>query len=422
MFRMKKLIAFLMAATLCLGMLSVGAWALELPDVSVLEDVAEAVEAAETDAPVDEAVTAVEEAPALLAGDAVSSGSCGDNVTWTLENGVLTLSGTGPMTNYSRYADVPWADFRGKIKSVVIEDGVTTIGDIAFYACYFTSIDIPEGVIYIGSSAFSRSSLKEIVIPEGVTAIGGSAFEVCGDLTSVTMPSSVTSIGAYAFSRCAALTSIDIPEGVTSISEGVFNGCSGLASIHIPEGVDSIGIYAFNGCSGLTSITIPEGVTFISANAFSNCSGLTSVTVPEGVTSIRNDAFAYCTSLKTVILPRSVTEIDIRAFQNCGAITDVYYAGPETQWTAVSVISGNDDLLNAALHCNAAVIGGEVLDLSCLDVDGDGKRNGMDIVALMKAIAGLESDAVENRLDVNADGRRDILDVIRLVRLLAMIK
>ena len=180
-----------------------------------------------------------------------SSGTTGD-CTWTLDdNGTLTISGNGAMEDYYLYSDingnlvstVPWGT---NVKNVVIEKGVTSIGDSAFSDC---------------------TGLTSVTIGNGVTSIGWAAFEYCAGLTSVTIPNSVTSIGGSAFSDCTGLTSITIPDGVTSIGEGAFSGCTGLTSVTIGNSVTSIGGSAFYRCTGLTSVTIPDSVTSIGRRA-----------------------------------------------------------------------------------------------------------------------------------------------------------
>ena len=239
---------------------------------------------------------------------AAASGICGENLTWTLDAaGTLTVSGTGAMKDYN-YKGAPWYQSRDSIKTVVVENGVTTIGDSAFsYCSSLTSITLPQGLTAIGRSAFSDcSSLTGITLPESVTAIGEDAFSGCSSLISITIPEGVTAIGEYAFYWCSSLTSITIPEGVTAIGEGAFYGCSSLTSITIPEGITAIGEDAFYGCSSLTSITIPEGVTAIGRMAFFGCRSLSSITLPESVTAIGSNAFEVCRSLTDV----SITDLD----------------------------------------------------------------------------------------------------------------
>ena len=271
----------------------------------------------------------------------VASGTCGDNLTWKLDDeGTLTISGKGTMTEWVDSDSAPWKTYSNTINKVVIQPGVTSIGkeafswcknlrsitipegvtsikNGAFYGCgALTSVTIPESVTSIEDSVFAGCGLRSITIPEGVTSIKNGAFYDCGALTSVTIPESVTSIGSSAFWDCFSLTSITIPEGVTSIEDNVFSMCGGLRSITIPEGVTSIKIYAFQGCSRLTNITIPKSVTSIGGSAFEGCSSLTSITIPEGVTSIGDSAFEACRGLTSISLPESVIKIGNYAFKS----------------------------------------------------------------------------------------------------------
>ncbi len=194
-----------------------------------------------------------------LAVDIVDSGTCGakgSNLTWRLDSeGVLTISGSGDMHDYV-FSGAPWYGSRSRVKSAVIAEGVTSIGDSAFYDC---------------------TSLTSVTIPGSVTSIGVQAFCNCRSLTSVTIPDSVTSIGAGAFERCESLTSVAIPDSVTSIGKCAFQDCISLTSVTIPNSVTSIGDAAFRDCKSLTSVTIPDSVTSIGSSAFGNCKSLTDV-------------------------------------------------------------------------------------------------------------------------------------------------
>ena len=332
-----------------------------------------------------------------LAADVVASGTCGaegngSNLTWTLDSeGVLTISGSGDMYNYgSSDFSAPWDGSRSRVKSVVIADGVTSIGEYAFFYCEsLTSVTIPDSVTSIGKYAFfCCTSLTSVTIPDSVTSIGRFAFSNCTSLTSVTIPDSVTSIGEYAFYYCKSLTSMTIPDSVTSISSSTFASCTSLTSVTIPDSVTSIGEYAFYDCKSLTSVTIPGSVTSIGLYAFASCTSLTGIwvaegnshyandasgvlfnkdkttlvqcpgafaayTIPDSVTSIGDNTFDHCTSLTSVTIPDGVTSIGWRAFSNCTSLTDVYYAGSKAQWKAISISStGNDDLLTANIHYN----------------------------------------------------------------------
>ena len=260
------------------------------------------------------------------------------------------------------------------INSVLIPDGVESIGAKAFYGCeYLETVVVPGSVKSIDSYAFdncvritridysgdisgwlnieglynlledvssscelyfSGTKVEELVIPDGVTSIPRYAFSNLTGITSVTIPDSVTSIGDGAFSGCSGLTSVTIPDSVTSIGSSAFSGCSGLQSLTIGNGVTSIESWAFSGCSSLTSVTIPDSVTSIGERAFSGCSSLTSVTIPDSVTSIGNGAFRNCSGLTSVTIPDSVTSIGNYAFYNCTGLTEI-------NWNAVSVADFN---------------------------------------------------------------------------------
>lgn len=139
-----------------------------------------------------------------LSAYAEESGTCGKHLKWKLTaEGVLTITGTGKMKNYSG-SSRPWSAYKNVIKQVIIDDGVTTIGYSAFYCC---------------------SSLTSVTIPISVTEIGVGAFSDCSSLASITIPNSVTTIGGLAFSYCSSLASITIPSSVTTIWHSAFYGC-----------------------------------------------------------------------------------------------------------------------------------------------------------------------------------------------------
>lgn len=262
------------------------------------------------------------EAAALSATNGVvASGNCGaerdgSNLTWVLDNaGTLTISGNGEMAGFSSCTDAPWYSYSGDITKIVIESGVTKVGQSAFEKCdKLASIVVPESVTSFEPAALSRGNELQTAGPIGSgcdyefgwkDSIPDTAFDSCDNLEQVTIPKSVTSIGAYAFDDCRSLTEIAIPDNVNYIGPG-----------------------AFDHCENLTSITIPEGVVSIEYNTFFDCSKLTSVTIPKTVTSIGYDAFFDCSSL-----------------------TDIYYSGSEAQWKDVVIDDyGNDKLMNALIH------------------------------------------------------------------------
>ena len=269
------------------------------------------------------------------AADLIDSGTCGEQATWELyQDGTLYIKGSGAMSDYSISSDAndtsfcsaPWyASHRSDIQTVIIEDGITRIGEHAFtYCSAMHSVSIPDSVTEIGAEAFAGcSSLESVTIPDGVTKIGSAAFESCGSLKSVTIPSSVTTIGEWAFFGCDSLESVTIPGSVTEIGDWAFSDCGSLKSVTIPDSVTTIGEQAFSGCASLESVTIPGSVTEIGDWAFSDCGSLKSVTIPDSVTTIGEQAFSGCASLESVTIQGSVTEIGKDAFFFCSALKSV---------------------------------------------------------------------------------------------------
>uniref|UniRef100_UPI0037DD67F5 leucine-rich repeat protein n=1 Tax=Methanomethylophilus alvi TaxID=1291540 RepID=UPI0037DD67F5 len=296
------------------------------------------------------------------------SGFCGDNVRYVFDSstGTLTISGSGDISSYS-YGSAPWYPYRSDVKKVVIEDGVTSIGDWVFDGCAsLASVTIPDSVTSIGGRAFSGcSSLASVVIGDGVTSIGDWALSGCTSLTSVVIGDGVTSIGSNAFRDCTSLTSVTIPDSVTSIGGYAFSGCSSLASVTIPDSVTSIGDYAFRDCTGLREFTIPISVNAVGSNdypAFYGCTNIEKVTftpgtgkgynygihssssysnyygytpwyysravlkevvIEDGVTSIGGYAFSGCSSLASVVIGNGVTSIGQSAFSVCTGLREL---------------------------------------------------------------------------------------------------
>ena len=265
--------------------------------------------------------------PIIVSAD--NSGSCGENVIWSFEEatGTLTISGAGSMEDNmgcregSLWSNEnnPFKEFGTKVESVIINEGVLTIGGGAFVPCInLKSVSIPNSVYSIGDVAFDGcSNLSEINFTDKISYIGAQAFTNCSSLKSISFPKSLNSIGEYAFSGCTALTSLNIPNGFKIGSYG-FSGCTGLTSLKINEDVE-IGSGAFQGCNNLISLVIPAGVTIGSA-AFWNCTGLLSASFDDSLTSIGNYTFRGCTSLVNVKIPNSVKAIENGLFYECSSL------------------------------------------------------------------------------------------------------
>ena len=306
----------------------------------------------------------------------VASGKCGDSASWKLDaDGVLTITGAGPMADYGQHASdncAPWRTYANDIKKVVVQKGVTAIGSCAFASLErVTSVTIPSSITSIGAHAFEKCRLGgAVTLPEGLTAIGDFAFSGSG-MASLTLPESLRTIGGAAFEK-SHLKTLTIPGGVTSIGNGAFSN-SHLTSIQLPDGAQ-LGAMLFYQCYELTDVTLPADLTVIGDSMFENCTKLAHVTIPSGVTRIEREAFTMCGALEEIrlpegvetigviafsgcvamtgaYLPRSLTTIESGAFSACRSLTDVYYGGTAAEWAAISVADRNDPLLNAALHC-----------------------------------------------------------------------
>ena len=305
------------------------------------------------------------------------SGSCGANLSWEFDpsNGTLTITGTGDMYDYGDDSNhAPWISSAESMTSVIISDGVTSIGEFAFVYCAgLTSVTIPNSVISIGGAAFGMCGLTSIEIPNSVTSIGDYAFAYCINLETVTINATTPpTLGSDAFESTAEGLKIYVPVGsvdtyktaenwsdyaekieaivvervqigdlyynlkndnktaeVTSMPSGKYTGDIIIpASVDynsVPYSVTSIGEAAFAECSGLTSVTIPEGVTSIGDAAFYLCSGLTSITIPNSVTSIGNLAFRYCSGLASVTINATTPPtLGTNAFQGTAEGLKIY--------------------------------------------------------------------------------------------------
>ena len=348
------------------------------------------------------------------------SGTCGENLTWDLTDGVLTISGTGAMYDFEYDSSIgevasPWYPLIDGITSVVISNGVTSIGARAFMRCYYvTSVSIPNSVTVINHRAFWEcSSLSSITIPNSVTSIGLAAFYQCSSLTKVTIPESVTTIGQGGiFQNCTALTKVQwnaknctiepydtygsyyypfygdenlveftFGDQVESIPAYICAKLSGLQTVHLSNSVTTVGEGAFYECNNLTSpiynsrlfvrlpvtyegaYSIPDGIEILCDEAFSGCSRLTSVTIPNSVTNIGGYVFQNCRGLLSVEIPNSVTEIGTLAFYY---IPNIVYHGTATgaPWGARSmngVVDGwlvySDETKTNLLACAASAEG-----------------------------------------------------------------
>ena len=213
---------------------------------------------------------------------AAQKGECGEDLSWTLNAGTLTIKGEGAMTDYSELNLPPWYEFRDEIIRVVFPEGLTTIGNMAFYNCSnLINAVIPDKVTKIGHYSFANcETLNILSIGSRVSKIGRSAFYGCKSITSLTLPYSIQTIDEKAFYLCTSLIYVFVPENLNSMGSSVFSYCENLIFVEIGAYITTIPGWSFYGCENLSAIIIPESVTSFEDNSFWGCENLISVYVP----------------------------------------------------------------------------------------------------------------------------------------------
>ncbi len=337
-------------------------------------------------------------------GTIIDSGTCGmegGNLTWKLDgSGLLTIKGSGAMENFP--------DFNGRgcmsggnssdIWEVVVEEGVTTIGNSAFREMKnLQAVTLPTTLEMVDAEAFQgSSSLAEIFIPRNVYYISDGEFYACtslmninvdpaneaycsedgvlftkdkktlldfpgGRMGSYAVPDGVETLYYASFSM-DLIETVELPESLKTIGPHAFSRCDTLKSIRIPAGVETIETSAFGQCAALENFSVAPGNANYSSPGGMLCTkdgktllqgtigGKLKVQIPDGVETISSSAFFNCSKLLIVSIPASVTRIDMQAFYLCRALQSVYYGGTEAEWAAVVIDKFNDPLFSAALR------------------------------------------------------------------------
>lgn len=309
---------------------------------------------------------------------AASSGMLTSEITWEINSiGVLTISGSGAMPEYSEETVSPFLN-NDEIIKVVISDGITSIGDYTFVSCAnLKTVTIASSVTKVGFGAFlgcfalksinadknsadfssedgvlfnkdktelvqypTGKALTSYTIPEGVKYISDAAFAYCNNLQSVVFSDTVEVIGFGGFLGCSNLNSIQFGNNLKSINESAFFLCKAITEITLPDSLEVLGDSAFAECDSLAELNFGKGVKVIGSNAFVLCTSLETVTIPESVQSIGEEAFSDCEKLSEIILADNVSQIEKNAFRNTE-----YYNNPENWENDVLYI--NNHLIKA---------------------------------------------------------------------------
>ena len=280
-----------------------------------------------------------------------TSGTAGP-LTWKYDTDmrILTISGKGEMPNYDWEHPVPWQEHSQDIQKLVVEEGVTGIGNESFRNTRnLVSATFPKSLTRIGDEAFASClNLPMVTLPAGVTSIGDYAFSYCGNLALATLPAGLQVIGRGAFDQCKKLSSVVIPAGVISIGDGAFAGCNSLPTITVAAGntkyvaVDGVllnkektQLVQYPAGRAATSYVIPKEVTSIEAGAFEAAEKLTAITIPVGIVSIGRMAFESCFALTTISIPATVKTIGANAFGYCQELAEIKVEAANTAYTSV---------------------------------------------------------------------------------------
>ena len=300
----------------------------------------------------------------------IGSGQCGNNVRWQLTaNGKLTISGSGQMYDKTP-ADYHWGNLNGYIRSVEVQEGVTSIGNFAFFNCpQLEEISIANTVEHIGTEAFAQcENLKHLSLGENVTSAGEYAFGRCVRLESVTLPSSLKQIPQLMFADCTSLKTVYLSDGIEVIGENAFFNCPSLVEINIPASVtvlepgafarsfdpeakisftipetvkqvgwacfectglkeiiwnaptDTVEYAMFNLAFYLENVVFCDTITVFERWVFHDCNNLKSVQLPSHLEDLGEEAFQHCISLEQITLPDSLSAIPRAAFIGCHSL------------------------------------------------------------------------------------------------------
>lgn len=300
------------------------------------------------------------------------SGNSGPMWEYDSSTQTLTISGEGDMPDYTSttYKNTPWYNYSSSMLSIVVEEGITRIGNWSFYGTMVTSVTLPHGLTSIGDSSFRKcSGLKSLLFPEGLQTLGKFAFFESG-IESIDIPSSMMTIESDAFGK-SSLKTLIIKEGVEVIGAGTFCGCNGLTAVSLPSSVKKIEDQAFEGCN-FKSIIFSNSLQSIGFAAFRNCLSLEGINIPANVSTIGEDAFYGCPAIKSISINENNTTYDSR--DNCNAIietsTKTLISGCQN-----TIIPSNVETIGESAFCRCSGLTNIIIPSSVKTIDDDAFQN-----------------------------------------------
>ena len=293
----------------------------------------------------------------------MAAGKCGDNMSWRImDDYTLFIDGTGEMYSFAKES-APWYSYAENLTDAFVSDGITSIGDYAFYNCKnIRSVELSSVLLKIGAYAFyGCESLMETDIPEAVYIISEKAFYGCRELRSIVIPEAVTTLGNGIFTGCSGLEVVEVKGSITAIPDSMFADCENLVTFESAKNIKNIGEKSFYNCKSLASFegfyvrtmgknafalceSLVEirikSIDELPASAFRGCKNLSDVALSSSLEIIGTAAFLGCTSLKSIVLPKSVATVNAGAFGGCDNLEEITFMNDSVSISTADVVTG----------------------------------------------------------------------------------
>ncbi len=327
----------------------------------------------------------------LVPGKAYASGSCGNELSWSIEGDTLVITGKGKMTNYNDPEDIPWFEMRNDIRQISFPDGLTHVGELAFY---------------------DMKSLEMIVLPDSVVSVGDYTFSECSAVQMITLSGKLESIGIASFAGCGLVRKIDFPNSLKSIGDRAFSRCKSLTTVQLPYSVEKLGTSVFSYCENLASAQIDCNLKTLPGWTFYGCECLVNVGMSSSITSVDDYAFRKCDSLNTVYVGGTATDPDslkeqigedMESFVGTGSVTNG--SVPNTTITGKTEVTEN----NTLIETNTTVTTGQNSSVD-IKVEHITPENGDDEYRTTVDIIIDNEDGWQEALDKTQDALEDLND------------